>query len=493
MPRTLNFWANRNYCSSQKKGIHYQDCQILQNNIMSINDSHIQKEYLYKNTQYICRCQAHERIRSKGITSMCLSSEATMFKLFAVLLPVLFLSFAMAWAQPGNVTGLSFQIVALSRAPDEHANNLSSFATDDMRLPILTSARFVYGVFVSIGTGQGFKLQVLGLDTSTSMSWVMCEPCQPSLPQAGHLFSPAASPTFHGVHSNDPVCTAPYRPTANGCSFRFPFASGYLSRDTFHLRNGGLSGGAPIESVPGIMFGCAHSVAGFHNDGTLGGVLSLSHLRLSLLTQLSARAGGRFSYCLPKPTQGNPHGFLRLGADVLPPLPHSHMTALTVRSGSAPDYYLSLVGITLAEKRLRIDPRVFAAGRGGCSINPAATITAIMEPAYLVVERALVAYMKELGSDRVKKGPPGGGALFFDRMYKSVQARLPSMAFHFKDGAELWFTPEQLFEVHGMVAWFMMVGKGYRRTVIGAPQQVNTRFTFDVAAGRLSFASELCG
>lgn len=127
------------------------------------------------------------------------------------------------------------------------------------------------------------------------------------------------------------------------------------------------------------------------------------------------------------------------------------------------------VGISLGNKRLDIDQHVFAAGHG-CSINPAETITAIAEPAYLAVEHALVAHMKDLGSNRVK------GPLCFDRINRSVRARLPSMVFHFEDGAELWFTAEQLFEVRGsLTACFLVVGGGHHRTVIGAAQQVNTR------------------
>lgn len=281
-------------------------------------------------------------------------------------------------------------------------------------------------------------------------------------------------PPFHRLH------------TVNGCAFAFSSATGYLSRDTFHLGNGGS--GAATESISGVVFGCAHSITGFQNGGTLGGVLSLSPSPLSLPMQLGARRGGRFSYCLPKPTQRNPHTFLRLGADVPSTPPGAHTTTLAVHPGpKAPGYYLSLVGISLGNKRLDIDQHVFAAGHG-CSINPAETITTIAEPAYLAVEHALVAHMKDLGSNRVK------GPLCFDRINRSVRARLPSMVFHFEDGAELWFTVEQLFEVRGsLTACFLEVGRGQHRMVIGAAQQVNTRFTFDIGAGRLAFTPELCG
>ncbi|XBI74608.1 hypothetical protein VPH35_068111 [Triticum aestivum] len=371
-----------------------------------------------------------------------------MFKLLAVL-PVLFLSFAMAWTQPANVTGMSFQLVALSRVPDGDAGNGSSYTVKDLRPLALAPSDYVHGVFVSIGTGQGGRRKVLALDTSASTSWVMCEPCRPPLHQVGRLFSPAASPTFRGVHGNDPVCVPPYH--------------------RLHSANGGRSA---VKSISGVAFGCAHATTGFYNEDILGGVLSLSPSPLPFLTQFGSRAGGRFSYCLPDPTTSrNPGGFIQFGIEV-PSLPRdAHTTTLTA---SASGYHLSLIGISLGNKRLDIDSHVFT--RHGCSINPAETITKIVEPAYLVVARELVAQMNELGSKQVK-GPPGG-PLVFNKISRTVRTRLPSMVFHFADGGDM--------------SRFLVEGHGSHRTVIGAAQQVNARFIFNVAAGRLTFAEELC-
>ncbi|KAE8775235.1 Aspartic proteinase nepenthesin-1 [Hordeum vulgare] len=416
--------------------------------------------------------------------SICLNSWPTMFKLLAVL-PVLFLSFAMAWAQPSNVTGLSFQLVALSRVPDGHADNVSSYTAKDLRPFALTPSDYVHGVFVSIGTGQGGRRKILALDTAASTSWVMCEPCRPPLHQLGRLFSPAESPTFRGVRRDDPVCVPPYHRlhSTNGCSFAFPSATGYLARDTFHLRHSERS---VVKSISGVAFGCAHTTTGFYNEGILGGVLSLSPSPLSFLTQFGSRAGGRFSYCLPDPTTShNPSGFIQFGIEV-PSLPrHAHTTTLTV---SASGYHLSLIGISLGNKRLDIDRHVLTSH--GCSINPAETITKIAEPAYVIVARELMAQMNELGSKQVK-GPPGS-PLVFNKISRRVRARLPNMVFHFADGGDMWFTAGKLFQVIGTTARFLVEGHGSHRTVIGAAQQVNARFIFNVAAGRLTFAEELC-
>ncbi|XBI86526.1 hypothetical protein VPH35_094462 [Triticum aestivum] len=373
-----------------------------------------------------------------------------MFKLLAVL-SLLFLSFAMAWAQPANLTSLSFQLVALSRVPDGDAGNGSSYNAKDLRPLALPPSDY---------------------------------PCRPPLHQVGRLFLPAASPTFRGVRRDDPVCVPPYRRihSANRCSFAFPSATGYLARDTFHLSHSGRSA---VKSISGVAFGCAHTTTGFYNEDILGGVLSLSTSPLSFLTQFGSRADGRFSYCLPDPTTSrNPSGFIQFGIEV-PSLPRdAHTTALTA---SASGYHLSLIGISLGNKRLDIDRHVFT--RHGCSINPAETITKIVEPAYLVVARELVAQMNELGSKQVK-GPPGGPLVF--KISSRVRTRLPSMVFHFADGGDMWFTSGKLFQFSGTTARFSVEGHGSHRTVIGAAQQVNARFIFNVAAGRLTFAEELC-
>lgn len=241
-----------------------------------------------------------------------------------------------------------------------------------------------------------------------------------------------------------------------------------------------------MKSISGVAFGCAHINTGFYNEDILSGVLSLSTSPLSFLTQFGSRAGGRLSYCLPDPTTSrNPSGFIQFGIEI-PSLPRgAHTTTLTV---SASGYHLSLIGISLGNKRLDIDRHVFTSH--GCSINPAETITKIVEPAYLVVVRELVAQMNELGSKQVK-GPPGG-PLVFNKISRRVRTRLPNMMFHFADGGDMWFTAGKLFQVSGTTARFLVEGHGSHRTVIGAAQQVNARFIFNVAAGRLTFAEELC-
>lgn len=405
-----------------------------------------------------------------------------MFKLFGVL-SVLLWSFALAWPGPRNLTGVSFQIVALSRAPDMHAINGSSYAIKYLSPPIMTRA---YAVFITIGTGGGQRRQALALDTTTSMSWVMCQPCRPELPQEGRIFNPATSPTFHGVHSNDPVCVPPYHRlhTTNRCSFHFSSSVGRLARETFRL----LNQQRVTESFPGVVFGCANGTIGFHNHDILGGALSLSPAPLSLLTQLGAHAGGRFSYCLPLPRMFEhlPRSFLYLGADVPRPPPHANMTTIIMQPG-VPGYQLRLIGITIGDKRLNIDRHVF--DDHSCSINPAVIITEIVEPAFLVVESAMVPQMKKLGWNRAEG--PSGGPLVFNKMHRSASLEFPKMVFHFQDGGELWFPGEYLFDTSGMKAHFL-VGRGHRMTVIGATQQVNTRFTFDVGRRRLSFVSQWC-
>ncbi|KAE8775223.1 protein ASPARTIC PROTEASE IN GUARD CELL 1-like [Hordeum vulgare] len=410
-----------------------------------------------------------------------------MINLFGVV-SVLLWCFAIAWSGPRNVSGVSFQIVALSRAAgdDMQVNNGSSYGmrTDQyLSPPIMTPA---YAVFIMMGSGDGRRLQALALDTAASMSWVMCQPCRPELAQKGHIFSPGASPTFHGVHSNDPVCVPPYHRlhTTNRCSFHLPTAVGRLARETFRLRN--KQGAA--ESFPGLVLGCANGTVGFHNQGILGGVLSLSPAPLSLVTQLGAHAGGRFSYCLPLPRSHElkPRSFLFLGADVPRTPPDANATSIIVQPG-VPGYQLRLVGITIGDKRLNIDRHVFLDDHS-CTINPAVMMTEIVEPAFIAVETALVPQMKKLGWNREEGG---GGPLVFNKIYRSASSEFPKMVFHFQDGGELWFPGEYLFDITGVKAHFL-VGRGHRRTVIGAMQQVNKYFMFDVARRRLTFVSRWC-
>ncbi|KAF8697134.1 hypothetical protein HU200_036128 [Digitaria exilis] len=105
----------------------------------------------------------------------------------------------------------------------------------------------------------------------------------------------------------------------------------------------------------------------------------------------------------------------------------------------------------------------------------------------------VMAQLKEHEAERVEQRRYGLGV----RVTKVVKGHLPSMSFHFADEEEatLIVSPEQLFlmiddeHVGQMTCLAIVPG---RRTVIGALQQLDTHFVFDLKDSKILFAPELC-
>ncbi|KAF8715964.1 hypothetical protein HU200_026930 [Digitaria exilis] len=217
----------------------------------------------------------------------------------------------------------------------------------------------------------------------------------------------------------------------------------------------------------------------FQSGGVFAGVATVSKAPASLTMQLVARGMTRFSYCL---TRGmSRQGFLRFGADVPRNSRYQTTRILPVLEAGEAAYYVDLVGVSLGDRLDRINPQMFAHGKdgeGGSVIDLGTTVTVMAEGAYHV--------LKEHGAERVEQH---GYGLF--------KRHLQSLLLHFaeEEEATLVVSPEQLFlmmvdEHAGEITCLAMV-PGHR-TIIGALQQVNMRFVFDLKDSKILFAPDLC-
>ncbi|CAM0146030.1 unnamed protein product [Urochloa decumbens] len=332
-------------------------------------------------------------------------------------------------------------------------------------------------VFVEVGTGNGKQEHIMKVSTTSTLTWLQCKPCSPMAPQMQALFDPAASPTYHAFTSASPRCPQPpyhKEPRTGLCVFHLAeveSARGYLSTDHFRIiDHGGVD--------PFYAFGCAHSTWRFDSGGA-SGVLAMGRAPASLVSQAAARGLTSFSYCLSRETKTRHQGFLRFGDG-------AHDSA----------YYVSLVGVSVGERRLAgVRPEMFGhGGGGGCIVDIGTPVTALVESAYGVVEDAVWSGLERHGAGRVEQGGYG----LCVRATEAVKERLPSLSLHFAgEDATLVISPEQLFVMvdderagPGQVACLALVPG--RRTVIGALQQVGTRFVFDLKDNKLSFAPESC-
>ncbi|XP_037437557.1 aspartic proteinase nepenthesin-1-like [Triticum dicoccoides] len=381
-------------------------------------------------------------------------------------------------------------------------------ATTALRPHVHGPRGLTYSVATTVGTGRGRRTYDLVLDTVSSLTWMQCLPIAHPFPQMPPPFNREISTSFRRVPHGSDLCHKLSR--GNECEFRATrldgaHASGVLGTETFTFADDG--GRAAAAEVGGVVFGCAHTATGFHGHGVLAGVLGLGKLMPSLIwTRLRQHwQDGRFSYCLFGPTRPERHGFLRFGADV-PATGHMKSTNILYMRWTSPDfsaYFVKLLGVSVAGKRLAGPPgrRMIdlfqchkSGGRwyGGCLIDPGTGTTTMTQLAYNVLEHAVEEHVKRLGMPLVRHH---GYRLCFSGATQAAIPHLPTMTLHFEEGGEddgdLVIRPQQLF-VFVQHDICLAVVPSEHMTIIGAMQQVDTRFVYDITAGKIHFAPERC-
>lgn len=349
-----------------------------------------------------------------------------------------------------------------------------------------------FSVPTTVGTGQGRRTYALKLDTSSSLTWMQCAPCENPFPQAPPPFDPTSSPSFRSSRPTAPYCLPqdPQHPSRRTrCEFLVnhlngAVAEGLLGHDVFAF---------PSGHVPAFTFGCAHHSTGFRSQGVFAGVLGLGKQEPSLIRQLAAPR--RFSYCLFGLEWPNRHGFLRFGGDV-PDTGHMKSTRmLYTRYELDPvfsPYYVDVVGVSVGAHRLPgITRDTFKFNhnnrRGGCVIDTGTSVMHMVQPAYDAVQHAVAEHLRSFHVPRVHRD----AFRFCFRATNAIRPHLPTVTLHLAEhGVGLVITPERLFLADDD-ATCLAVDVG-PRTVVSALQQLNTRFVYDLAAGRIFFAPEKC-
>ncbi|KAJ1692154.1 hypothetical protein LUZ63_008852 [Rhynchospora breviuscula] len=311
-------------------------------------------------------------------------------------------------------------------------------------------------VETGIGTGTAFENYYLHLDTGSSLSWIQCEPCHECFQQQPRLFNPQNSPSYGTLTANHPYCRAPfYKPGPNGlCYFSIFYAddtsaNGTLSSEVFTFT---ASQGAYVH-VPNVVFGCTHQT---DTDYPLNGPVGIFGLNLepeSFISQPSSSpvTGMRFSYCLVEP--GSTAAMTMLFGDDItwPPVARIQETQI-----------------------LRF--------------NNGAHYTYLPKLAYKIVRDALVLHFETRHLLPVQgRGEAERFDLCFDLPPNEDPVNLlPGMTFHFA-GADVPLFYQQVFYVDLHEQQFCLAmfpeNTGLAPAVLGAFQQVNTQFEFDMRTG----------
>ncbi|XBI89152.1 hypothetical protein VPH35_027017 [Triticum aestivum] len=420
----------------------------------------------------------------------------------AVLNPV---SLALGAASSSGVAGFSLPLVPHYRTAagvleellpegDAEQNNttlqyMHTKATYIYSLTMIPYSGAIYSVCVGIGSGGTQYFYKLALDLVHPLTWMRCQPCILEKKQDGSVFNTAVSPHYHFIASTDPHCTAPYKRAGQGqgrCTFDVKFqyegsrAHGLLSTNNFVFDGSGP--GSPISEVDGLVLGCAHTTHNFINHDVWAGLSDRGF------------AASRFSYCLVGKGHDKRRGFLRFGADI-PDQSHARSTKLLhgelAQGGGMYSWRIKLLSvlINLGGRRLTvITPAMFERNphslHGGCILDIGTADTLMTPAAYRILVAEVVAHMHGRGVHRATVPGVQKLKLCFHGTWQSIRAHLPSVTLHFyPESAVLFIKPELLFVAvtHEHIHYVCFTVAPYAlRTVIGAGQMLDTRFTFDL-------------
>uniref|UniRef100_A0A8I6Z0H2 Peptidase A1 domain-containing protein n=1 Tax=Hordeum vulgare subsp. vulgare TaxID=112509 RepID=A0A8I6Z0H2_HORVV len=329
------------------------------------------------------------------------------------------------------------------------------------------------------------------MDTTSSLTWMQCAPIQHPFQQVPPPFKPRTSPSFRALAPTNHLCSPPGHDV---CRFRVtPIrpggaqASGVLGDETLSF-----TGSTPTV-FPTVIIECAHSSMGFNSHGVLAGVLGLGKTYPSLIPVLLQRHGlHRFSYRLFVPgSSANQHGFLRFGNDI--PVDTRHMKSTRILFPEESSYFVSLNGISVAGTRLGgnlaevFRRRQLADGKwhSGTVIDAGTPRSVMLQGAYNVLEQALAEHGRRLGVACVRRTNFG---LCF-RATRAQLSHLPAVTLHLEQDHVLM--PNKLFIVQEQDIC-LTASPSTDITVLGAMQQVGTRFVYDLAASTVYFEPENC-
>lgn len=340
----------------------------------------------------------------------------------------------------------------------DHPN--STISLNEIQFPMQDQQNYRYAVNVKIGSGgQQFKLLV---DTGSGFIWAKCNEGLSNSLLSSHTYQKL--PCDHKLCAKklckcikkQCVCTIKYGST--GYKYELKQAI-----DRFHFPG----------SEASIVFGCTKTKP-LH----LSGILALDRSPVSLVSQLRDKTGGRFSYCLH-----NGDSYLTLGKDISNSGKKVKTTPFIHTEYSA--YFLNLTDISIGGHRLGLSPTLFALKNGGVFMDTGVQYTILPKRAYDKANQAFQNHFK----GKLKK---------INRIYWNLEPcykltpgfdDFPAMTFHFQRAdLEAEYTHIADREL-GVACTAVVPGK---QTVIGALQQLNTRFMFDNRKNVLKFYKDDC-
>nr|CAD1826657.1 unnamed protein product [Ananas comosus var. bracteatus] len=413
---------------------------------------------------------------------------------------------------PGNLTAGERQLrlqaddEARTRLLETSLQSGLNYSEENLR-PYLAAEKFVYMVEVSIGTpthDEGRRKYYLVLDTGSGIVWLQCEPCINCWNQITPIFDPSKdSTTFAPIPCNHPLCDlrqSTFKCVNNQCRYNIRYmtpatSKGVLASETLGFASS--AGSARTEFVRHFILGCARDNRQFSLPARVAGVFGLNMEPPSPASQMEGRIGGRFAYCLPRFTgHAQPPSRLKFGDEAILRDPHVKTLRFVHVHGKF-RYYLPLIDVSIADRRIGFAPGAFAVHRrgqttrGGFIIDTGTTYTRFITGGpYKQIMEAFKEYFKPFKLRKAKSTAPGSLKLCY-KIPRTGFTAFPSMTLHFSEGNDFVIQPPNVV-VQAEEKFCIAVGSLNVVSILGSYQQHDYKISYDVRNKLLSYASADC-
>ncbi|RYR15120.1 hypothetical protein Ahy_B04g071843 isoform A [Arachis hypogaea] len=405
---------------------------------------------------------------------------------------------------PSLSDGLSLELIPphSPKSPFYHSNLVN---------PLVSP--YKQGVVVKIGIGTidieddvAYKSYLLVFDTGSDLIWIQCEECKIQdenhrcYPQKEEPFPDSKSRTYQPLPSSYPLCKYGRSDEKGRCIYTVKYktgsinSTGVLSSETFRF----LSTSSPsgTEKVREIVFGCGYkNYDDDRNDGDayqIAGIFGMSPGPLSFLSQYK---GKKFSYCMvPRHVKNPPPTYLRFASEVKP-LTRFQTVDLLMTKATKSLFILQLEDLGVNGKRLRIDRRRL--GNQQLVVDSGSTNSLMLNGAHEKLVSKLDSILITATGDFKKDVVTFEDQICYKRMRKpqGFTANIPSVNYYFKGGAHLDLPPQNVFvqKLKRNTEWFCFnIFPDQQMNLLGAYQQADFKFIFDIKKNKLQFGPENC-
>ncbi|KAK9734229.1 hypothetical protein RND81_04G124400 [Saponaria officinalis] len=238
---------------------------------------------------------------------------------------------------------------------------------------------------------------------------------------------------------------------------------------------------------------------GDNNDNVLTGVLGMGRGQPSLLSQLGTRGNYQFSYCLQDTNNLASDMYMRFG-DAIQRLPN--MFSTPAYGGAPTHYYVSLIDISVNDKRLNLPQHLFETklDKTGGVFDSGTLLTYLVPEAFDIVVDEVGAYVQNNNTFLRKSTNPEVSHLpCWEATSYTPDVHFPPLIFHFDGYEDMFIEPSKVMmkaprRAHPLGLYCLTLRK-VRPTdvnIIGSSYQVNQLLIFDVGNSHLSFIQVDC-